>query len=220
MPPAFMRVVGNESSAPGLMSLTRFVPGPVPSLFHNSEPLIPSSPAKKSVSPLASIRLFDAPGKMFLTFFVPAARSVTLPEMLSGSVVGPEEQSALNVDEKFGAGIRRARIDIFHALGSRSSSRWFSTAPCHSHRSRTKNMMLPERVSQLGLEFPPPGKMFLTSFVPFSVPSLFHSSAPLDVVAENRTLRPRTAKLFGKEPHGVGNDVLNDDRIRGGLNRA
>src|SRR3954453_14595480 len=44
---------GLEAPAPALMSLTRTVPAAVPSLFHSSAPLEPSSAEKKTVSPTA-----------------------------------------------------------------------------------------------------------------------------------------------------------------------
>ena len=54
-PEAFPPLAGLEPPAPGLRSVTIFVPAGVPSLFHSSEPLVPSSATKKAV-PLTSVR--------------------------------------------------------------------------------------------------------------------------------------------------------------------
>src|SRR5262249_34001533 len=52
------------------MSLTSLVPAVVPSLTHNSEPVVPSSPAKKSLSPTGVSSDSD---QIDLTSTVPAA---------------------------------------------------------------------------------------------------------------------------------------------------
>ena len=65
-----------EGVVPGLMSLTRTVPASVPSLFHSSLPLTPSSAEKNSVPPTAvrsSMSEPEPPGSMSLTRTVPAA---------------------------------------------------------------------------------------------------------------------------------------------------
>src|SRR5690348_4128234 len=58
------------------MSLTRAVPAAVPSLFHNSQPVVLSMAARNSVPPTFA-REFGyellAPGRMSLTRVVPAA---------------------------------------------------------------------------------------------------------------------------------------------------
>ena len=54
MPPARVSSVGYELPEPGLMSLTRTVPAGVPSVFHSSTPLVPSSAVKNTV-PFASV---------------------------------------------------------------------------------------------------------------------------------------------------------------------
>src|SRR5262245_26071 len=67
------------------MSLTRTVPAVVPSLFHNSEPLVPLLAEKNSVVPM-TVRLKGleppAPGRMSLTRTVPAA----VPSLFQSSV--------------------------------------------------------------------------------------------------------------------------------------
>ena len=83
------------------MSLTRTVPAAVPSLFHSSSPVEPSSAVKNSV-PFTFVRLLGsepAPlGMMSLTRTVPAA----VPSLFHSStpcraVVGREEQRAVHV---------------------------------------------------------------------------------------------------------------------------
>src|SRR5204863_513375 len=74
-----VRELGPEGAPPGLMSLTIAVPPAVPSHFHSSSPLIPSSAVKKRV-PFALVRpapkgLIDRvlPPLTSFTIAVPAA---------------------------------------------------------------------------------------------------------------------------------------------------
>ena len=70
MPPIFVRLAGDELAEPGLMFLIATVPTPVPSLFHSSTPLLPSSAAKNKMPPTLMRLAGDelaAPGLMFDT---------------------------------------------------------------------------------------------------------------------------------------------------------
>ena len=66
----------SEPAAPALMSLTRTVPAAVPSLFHSSQPWMPSSAEKSSVPPTrrrgSGCSTAAAPWLMSLTSTVPA----------------------------------------------------------------------------------------------------------------------------------------------------
>ena len=95
------------------MSLTRTVPAAVPSLFHSSVPLAPSSAVKKSVpSDVRQVRGLElpVPGLMSLTRTVPAA----VPSLFHSSspwraVVGREEQRAVHVRQVDGVRAGRCR---------------------------------------------------------------------------------------------------------------
>ncbi len=80
-----------ELDPPDRISLTKTVPSSVPSLFHNSPPLIPSSALKNKVPP-ATVNACGVlpafPGLMSLTRTVPAVvpsvfqSSLSLPELV------------------------------------------------------------------------------------------------------------------------------------------
>src|SRR5215207_984906 len=145
----------------GLMFLTSLVPLLVPSLFHSSTPCLPSLALKKSV----------------------------LPATYSFST------SALRVRARLSLGLELP-LTVLMSLTSLVPllvpSLFHSSTPCLPS-SAAKNTCLPMTVTvsgwlqPLGIPQSPwsqraPGRlsglMSLTSLVPFSVPSVFHSSSP------------------------------------------
>ena len=89
------------------MSLTRTVPAAVPSLFHSSWPVVPSSAAKNSV-PLTFVRLSRgtsrrAAGADVLDEDGAGGGAVALPQLAAvRAVVGREEQRPVDVRQVAG----------------------------------------------------------------------------------------------------------------------
>src|ERR671915_289178 len=93
------------------MSFTRLVPTAVPSDFHSSRPVVPSSATRNRV-PLTFV---SSPGTERRG---PGGGPVGLPQLAAGgAVVGGEEQGPPHVREPEGGGADGPRVDVLHSLG-------------------------------------------------------------------------------------------------------
>ncbi len=101
--------------APARMSWTRTVPALVPSLFHNSVPMLPSLAMKYNVVHVRQIRGLPllAPDWMFVDQDGPRARAVALPQLSTAApIIGHEIQRPVHCSSKNSATNVSARTDV------------------------------------------------------------------------------------------------------------
>ncbi|GCA81669.1 hypothetical protein MiTs_03688 [Microcystis aeruginosa NIES-2521] len=166
--------------------MTRTVPAAVPSLFHNSVPLTPSSAVKYRVLPTA-VRLRGSerkpPGRISLTRTVPAAVPSLFHNSSSKLSVGvknrvlPTAVRLSGLEEPQGTP-PPGQISLTRTVPAAVPSLFHNSKPLTPSLA-LKNRVLPTAVRRLGLELEEPGRISLTRTVLAAVPLLFHNSKPL-----------------------------------------
>src|SRR6266853_1406859 len=203
---------GRPLQLPGQMSFTCNVPASVPSVFHSSRPLTPSSAEKYNAAPktVSSDTREPVLGLMSFTRTVPAS----VPSVLHSSgpvtpssaekykappnTLKPEgEESAAGL-MFFTSAVPPAVPSVFHSS--------HPVAPSSAEKySRLLNTVKPLGEELKGARLPQtdptPGAMSFTRTVPPSVPSVLHSSTPVaPSLAEKYNALLNTVKPLGEEP--------------------
>src|SRR5712671_6176169 len=208
---------GSLPPRPGLMSFTRTVPPSVPSLLHSSMPVTPSLAAKYKALPntLKPEGEESAAGLMFFTSAVPPA----VPSVFHSShPVAPSSAEKyirlLNTVNPLGEALAPgfALMSFTCTVPPSVPSVFHSSRPLTPSSAEKYNALLntvkPFGEELKGARIPPmdptPGAMSFTRTVPPSVPSVFHSSAPVPPsLAEKYNALLNTVKPLGEEP-GLG----------------
>ena len=206
------------------MSLTRAVPAAVPSLFHSSQPCVPSSAEKNSV-PLTFVRSLGskraAAGSMSLTRTVPAA----VPSLFHSShpcvpSLAAKNSVPLTFVRLLGGRAVAARVDVLDQGGAGGRAVALpQLAAVRPVVGREEQRAVHVRQAGRGTEpWHAAGLMSLTRAVPAAVPSLFHSSCPCvpSSAAKNSVAVDVREARWGQSCPAAGVDVLDQDGAGGG----